>query len=119
MSRATFRTMLVPAVACSALAVAAVGALEARGGPPAKTANVAEAVDDARRAVPVPEVLSRVRALPPVTLRRLPGDVIEVRGKWCPADHPRRVGTSSSSSSTQVNGGPVRRQASLRLLCAR
>jgi hypothetical protein len=117
MSRATFRTLLVPAVACSAIAVAAAGALEARGGPPAKTTNMAQASDVARQAVP--EGLRRVRALPPVILRRLPGDVIEVRGKWCPADHPRRVGTSSSSSSTQVDGGPVRRQASLRLLCAR
>jgi hypothetical protein len=48
-----------------------------------------------------------------------PSDVIEVAGKKCPKGHPRKVGTSSSSSSTQVNGGPVRRKERHVLLCAR
>jgi hypothetical protein len=46
-------------------------------------------------------------------------DVISVPGKKCPRSHPKKVGASSSSSSTQVNGGPVRRHSRHRTLCAR
>ena len=46
-------------------------------------------------------------------------DVISVRGSKCPRSHPKKVGSSSSSSSTQVDGGPVRRRSHRRTICAR
>jgi hypothetical protein len=49
-----------------------------------------------------------------------PGDdVISVPGRKCPRSHPKKVGASSTSSSSQVDGGPVRRQSHHRTLCAR
>jgi hypothetical protein len=112
------RAVLLPAVACAVIAITVTAALGARGDRAARTTTVTEAEGVARKAVALPRELG-VRGLPPVTLRTLPGDVIEVRGKLCPEDHPRPVGTSSSASSTQVDGGPVRRHARHRLLCAR
>jgi hypothetical protein len=46
-------------------------------------------------------------------------DVISVSGTKCPRSHPKKVGSSSSSSSTQVDGGPVRRHSRHRTICAR
>ena len=46
-------------------------------------------------------------------------DIISVPGRKCPRSHPKKVGASSSSSSTQVDGGPVRRESHSRTLCAR
>ena len=46
-------------------------------------------------------------------------DVISVPGRKCPRSHPKKIGSSSSSSSTQVDGGPVRRHARHRTICAR
>ena len=46
-------------------------------------------------------------------------DVISVPGRKCPRSHPKKVGASSSSSSTQVNGGPVQRRSRRRTICAR
>jgi hypothetical protein len=46
-------------------------------------------------------------------------DVISVPGKKCPRSHPKKIGSSSSSSATQVDGGPVRRHSRTRAICAR
>lgn len=46
-------------------------------------------------------------------------DIVTVAGARCPKSHPRRVGTSSSSSWTQVDGGPVRHRSRRRSICAR
>lgn len=46
-------------------------------------------------------------------------DIISVPGRTCPRSHPKKVGASSSSSSTQVDGGPVRRHSRHRTICAR
>jgi hypothetical protein len=45
-------------------------------------------------------------------------DVIAVPGGTCPKSHPRKVGTSSTSTWTQVNGGPVRHRSHRRTVCA-
>lgn len=45
-------------------------------------------------------------------------DVIVVPGRKCPKSHPRKVGTSSTSTWTQVNGGPVRHRSHRRTVCA-
>jgi hypothetical protein len=46
-------------------------------------------------------------------------DIISVRGKKCPRSHPKKLGSSSSSSTTQVNDGPVRRHSRTRSICSR
>jgi hypothetical protein len=45
-------------------------------------------------------------------------DVVVVPGARCPKGHPRKVGTSSTSTWTQVNGGPVRHRSHRRTVCA-
>ena len=97
-----------------------VGASAAAGSgdpaPPASARTVTEQVSITPSAVKLPGIKVD---LPTVSAPALPGDVIEVNGKRCPNDHPRKVGTSTSRSSTQVNGGPVRRKERHVLLCAR
>jgi hypothetical protein len=46
-------------------------------------------------------------------------DIITVAGGRCPKSHPRRLGSSSSSSWTQIDGGPVRHRSRRRSICAR
>jgi hypothetical protein len=46
-------------------------------------------------------------------------DIITVRGTKCPKSHPRKVGSSSSESSTQINGGKVTRHTRRTVTCAR
>jgi hypothetical protein len=48
-----------------------------------------------------------------------PRDTIAVRGTRCPKSHPRTVGSYSSWSSTQVNGGKVTRRSRHAVLCSR
>ena len=47
------------------------------------------------------------------------GDVVTVKGDRCPKGHPHRVGRSSSSSATRVDGGPLRRTSAHSSICAR
>jgi hypothetical protein len=44
--------------------------------------------------------------------------VVVVPGTRCPKSHPRKVGTSSTATWTQVNGGPVRHRSHRRTVCA-
>jgi hypothetical protein len=46
-------------------------------------------------------------------------DVIRTTKKHCPKSHPHQVGTFSNSSSSQVNGGTVHRNASRGRYCSR
>jgi hypothetical protein len=46
-------------------------------------------------------------------------DIITVPGTKCPKSHPRRLGSSSSSSWTQVDDGPVRHRSRRTSICAR
>jgi len=46
-------------------------------------------------------------------------DVITVQGTKCPKSHPHKIGSSSSSSSTQVNGGPITSRSHHSVVCAR
>jgi hypothetical protein len=46
-------------------------------------------------------------------------DVITVRATKCPKSHPRRVGSYSASSTTQINGRVIRRRSVHRVVCAR
>jgi hypothetical protein len=48
-----------------------------------------------------------------------PRDTITVRGTRCPKSHPHKVGSYSSWSSTQVNGGEVIRRSRRAVLCSR
>jgi hypothetical protein len=47
------------------------------------------------------------------------GDVITVRGTKCPKSHPHKVGSFSSSSSTQIDGGKVTRHTRRTVSCSR
>jgi hypothetical protein len=109
---------LPAAVAALALAGAVAAGAGGSGSPSGTTeAAAAETVRVAAPTITLPDDL-RVK-LPKVTVRGPSGDVIKVKGDRCPKDHPRRVGTSSSSSWSQVNGGPVKKREQRRLLCAR
>jgi hypothetical protein len=48
-----------------------------------------------------------------------PRDTITVRGTRCPKSHPHKVGSYSSWSSTQVDGGEVIRRSRRAVLCSR
>jgi hypothetical protein len=47
------------------------------------------------------------------------GDVITVQGTKCPKSHPHKVGSFSSASSTQINGGKVTRHNRRSVSCSR
>jgi hypothetical protein len=48
-----------------------------------------------------------------------PGGVITVRGSTCPKSHPHKVGSSSTGTWTQINGGMVEHRSSRHVPCAR
>jgi hypothetical protein len=47
------------------------------------------------------------------------GGIVTVPGTRCPKSHPRRVGSYSSWSTSQVNGGAITRRSVHRVICAR
>jgi hypothetical protein len=47
------------------------------------------------------------------------GDAISVPGNTCPRSHPKKIGSSSASSATRLDGGPIRRHSRYRSICTR
>jgi hypothetical protein len=100
--------MLLPPVC--ALAAATAGVSLADGGH-TRTVRITDA------ATPRVTVLDRSPSLDGFEVRGR--DVITVPGTKCPKSHPRRIGSSSSTSSSQVNGGPITSRRHHSVICSR
>jgi hypothetical protein len=103
------RVLLLLASVCALVAVTAGVALAAGGR--AGTVRIADAS--------TPEITFADRLTLPDG-SKVPGhDVVTVRGTKCPKSHPRKIGSSSSYSSTQVNGGPITARSHHSVVCSR
>ena len=99
------------------------GAALAGGGGGSSDSPDAAAVDAATVTIRPPEIKLphdiRVPDPPPWPKVRWHSDnVISVRGTKCPKSHPHKVGSSSTGSWTQINGGKVEHSSGRRTLCA-
>jgi len=103
------RVLILVASVCALLAVTAGVALAAGG----RTRTV-QVTDAAAPRLTLPD---RVALRDGFEVRGR--DVITVPGTKCPKTHPRKIGSSSSSSSTQVNGGPITSRSHHSVVCSR
>lgn len=81
-------------------------------------------VDLARVSTPritVPDDLALPRGLsvPDRWWPRSGQGIVNVRGTRCPSRHPRRVGSFYAESSTQIDGGEVKRRSRSGVTCSR
>lgn len=104
------RLALLLLAVCVAVALTAGVAIGAAGRGPDRTADESSTV---RTSAAWPSLW------PPPVGWSSDDDIISVRGKKCPRSHPKKLGSSSSSSTTQVNDGPVRRHSRTRSICSR
>jgi hypothetical protein len=105
------RLALLLLAVCIAIALTAGVAIGAAGSGPDRTADESATVTTSAA---WPSLWP-----PPVDWSSGDDDVISVRGKKCPRSHPKKIGSSSSSSTSQINDGPVRRHSRSRSICTR
>jgi hypothetical protein len=105
------RVLMLLASVCVLVAVTAGVALAAGGRTQTRTVHLADAV------APSGTLPDRLALRDGFEVRGR--DVITVPGTKCPKSHPRRIGSSSSTSSSQVNGGPITSRRHHSVVCSR
>jgi hypothetical protein len=105
---------LLAAAGAVAVLMAGVALGSARGG-----ADREQTAETSAFRLTMPDVIrTGLDRLPDVTWRSDDNDVITVAGKSCPRSHPHKIGSSSSSSWTDVNGRLTNRSRR-RAICER
>jgi hypothetical protein len=57
--------------------------------------------------------------VPTISSSRRADEAISVPGRKCPRSHPKKIGSSFSSNTSQVDGGTVQRHTRRRSICTR